>query len=604
MHHTAPWRYSLHAGFAALTFSLLSACGGGETPPPAADLSRQMARGSPPGTPLAPLAPLAVTGSVPGDGGNNASRDLQPAFTFSSLLRASSVNPDNFALLGSGGPATPASIEVIDRMARLRPTARLLPQTRYTVRAAPGIQDRAGQTLAEPVQRSFTTADAIWKALTPVPDFGFIPKSKPAVAIDHKGNAWVAWASGRPGNSALYVNQFDAAQGSWGLPAYMGAGKFCDADEPQVAVDRSGNVVLAWRKQCGNERYQVWATRRSALTGTWEIGRALSNDEGTSNNHHNAMPRLAVRAGGEVAVAWRRTSVDSPGMTGVYLAAGSAAGGGWTAPVRIDNPDSTLDDGVASLAIALAPEPGRRLAVVWATEATSPDPRSVWASVLPSHAAWPWAAPTRLSGTESHQALDAGITMNGAGEVYAMWRDQGPSVPGAAYNRLWYARHDGNGWQGPRLITGADGQATGAHIAGSATPGQATTWVTWFDQQRRVMAAQLRANGPDTPRLIGNSPEPLDGNQFSRHVVDPAGNVLVAWTTGSGTAASVMAARYVARLDAWQAVRQLDQRPLAFPYTVALSVSATGDAVAAWQGVVRDAWGVPIQAPLFTRGFD
>lgn len=602
MHHHAIGRFQPRAGIAAITFSLLCACGGsGETPPPAADTSRQTASQSSPGL---PLAPLTVTGSVPGDSGNNASRDLQPAFIFSSLLRAASLSPDNFALFGADGPATPASIEVIDRVARLRPTARLLPQTRYTVRAEPGIQDQSGQSLVEPVQRSFTTADASWQALAPVPDGGFIARSQPAVAIDAKGNAWVAWAAGWPGNTSLYVSRFDALQGSWGQPMWMAGGKLCDVDEPQVAVDGSGNVVLVWRMRLSSKPNQVWVKRRSALTGTWDNGRILSNDEGSSNNHHDAMPRLAVRASGEVAVAWRRTSTEAVGMTGVYLAAGSATGGAWTAPTRIDNPDSTLDDGVASLVVALAPEPGRRLAVVWATEATSSNPMTVWASVFQSHAAWPWTPPNRLSSTETHQALDADITVDGAGAVYATWRDQGPSVPGAAYNRLWYARHDGSGWQGPRLITGANDQATGAHIASSSNPGQDATWVTWFDQGRRVMATRLRAGGPDTPRLIGNSPDPLNANQFSRHVVDPAGNVLAAWTTGSGTNASVMAARYVAGLGAWQTVRQLDQRTLDFPYTVALSISATGDAVAAWHGLVRDAWGVTVQTPLFARHFD
>jgi len=594
------------AGIAAVSFSLLAACGGGagESPPTTEQLSRQFASHA---APAAALAPLTVTGSVPGDGGNNAARTLQPAFTFSALLNAASLNADNFKLraASAGDLPTPASIQVIDRVARLQPEARLLPQTQYTVRAEPGIQDQTGQTLAEPVQRSFTTADASWKNLLPMPGPSVITGARPAVAIDGKGNAWAAWSSEVVGNDKLYVNHFDAARGTWSEPLWLGGGRLCEIGEPQLAVDGPGNAVLVWRMRCGSGGsgfHKIMTTRYSALTGTWGDTHVVSHDEGSSNQHHNAMPRLAVRAGGEVAVAWRRAGSGTAGGIGVYVAASSAQGGGWTWPIRIDDPATTIDDGVTSLAVALAPEPGRRMAVAWVSD--RPGGKALWASVFQSHVAWPLVLPTRVSDTGADPALDAGVSIDGAGDAYAIWRRQGPAIPGDAYNSLWYARHDGNAWQAQRLIGGANDQAFGAHIAGNTNLGQPATWVTWFDQGRRVMATPLRAAGPDAPRLIGTSPDPLNANQASRHVVDAAGNVLVAWTTGLGVDARVMAARYVARLGTWQAVRQLDQRTLQAPYTVALAIGDAGDAVTAWQGLERDVWGVPVRSPLFVRRFD
>lgn len=584
---------TLRRGSALLSLAAVAACGGGSTPAPARDeadttprSAHAQAQGA--GQGAAPAAALTVTSSVPGDGGNTQPRNRQPSFTFSSVLNAASVNAGNFAL-AAGALPEPSAIRVVDRVARLEPAARLLPQTTYTVRATPGIQDTFGQTLAEPVQRSFVTADASWKETLQLPFTGVPTGPEIAVAMDPKGNAWGAWTT----EGSIFVNRYDVNTGAWNTSVIGGNSAFT-IDGPQLAADGAGNAVVVWAQRY---RYHaVYASRYTAATGTWETPRLVSSD---SSNTHNSMARVVMRADGVITLAWRRAGA------GVFVStAGIDTQYGWSTPIRIDDPDTTTDNEVATLAVAVSPTPGGRAAIAWSTGHLFQN-AEVWVSEFGGSAPWPFARPRRLSVAGSVNDRDVGVSVDIAGHVHVLWRhDETPS--GGVGSMLQFAHFDGTRWSAPQLISSTLASFGGAAIATQTELGQQpATWVSWFGAGPRVMATRLRGTSVDTPQVVGVPPAAsLNSNQRTALVVDRAGNVVVSWTSGTTSAEGrVMAARRVARLGAWQAVRTLEQMPIDFPFTPVLAANASGDVLVAWKAYFAEP-AQPTTMPVYTKRFD
>jgi Bacterial Ig-like domain len=541
-------------------------------------------------------APLTVTGSIPGDGGNNVARTIQPAFAFSAPLNAASVTVSNFQvrITPEGFSSVGSARQVEGRLARLVPVAKLLPQTQFTVRARPGIMGIGGERLESLVQRSFTTSDASWKDSLPLPGAEGLTGTEPALVMDAQGGALAAWDAEGTGRGTLYVSRYDPASQTWGAPLML-FDRAGSLGQQKIAMDYVGNAVLVWSYAPPSGYSGIWVTRYSPITGVWEAPKLLSID--TPLNYHDTMPALAVRANGDVAVAWRR------GGSGVYMAASSTfPQERWSVNWRVDDPGANSYD-AQSIGIAMTKQWGGPTAIVWAAQKADLSPDGVWVRVLPSHRPGSLTGPHLLSRDPGDNEMDARVAVGEWDDFYVLWRAQG--VGGSfGTGSQWYSRYDGQVWQTKRLASGAQDRTWGASLASNAESLVPATWATWMGTANRVMAARLTRDGPGPVQVVGQSPTTLNLNQSSRHVVDRAGNVLVAWTTGSGADARVMASRYVARLDAWQTVRQLDQGRLAFPYTVSLAINPSGDATAVWNGLVLDTLGQPLQTPMLARRFD
>ncbi len=592
---------------AASSWLTLAACGvGTEDTMPAVEAAPGAAKAAAPadGSASAPAA-LTVTSSVPGDGGNNQPRTRQPSFTFSSLLNAASLNGGNFSLR-AGGATVPAAIRVIDRVARLEPEAKLLPQTQFTVRATPGILDTFGQTLAEPVQRGFVTADAIWKDATTLPFANSDTGTRPLVAVDARGNAVVVWNLGPQDTQdgpALFAHVYDAASGTWGLPRLMMPPRTYHSPaihEPQLAMDAAGHAVLAFEYQEAGKT-SIWASRYSADLRGWESPQQISVQNGSTLRA--TAPRLVVRPDGEAIVAWHE-EIRTPGRSFVHIATSrnTTTSGLWSAPrwsVRLDAPFNSQ----RGLALAATPQAGGPLTLVWSDPPTAPG-AEIWAAVGISDGTFGPAQ--QISAPGGNAELDPQVVIDSAGQAQVVWQRQGIAGSAEAQPSLWHARFDGTLWQAPRRISPEGERSEGASLATRMQPGQpgpAITWVSWLANGYRVKAARLLPDAAVTPQLIGVSPTPFAAGQRSTAGVDPAGNVLVLWATGSGANTSVMVARQVSRLGAWQSVRTLDSATLAAPFTPSLAINASGDALALWQHERLDAHG-RLDKPIVMRRFD
>ena len=144
---------------------------------------------------------------------------------------------------------------------------------------------------------------------------------EPQVAIDRHNNAVVAWTSlfeERPKVRAATMT----ATGGWQSPTELTAGRA--GGTPHVAMDGEGNAFAVWKSLDGSS--VVRSSVRPAGTATWQTPVRLSAPGADAS-----APQVAVDAKGAAIAIWDR---DNNSITRVQ-AARRPAGGTWQAPVNL-----------------------------------------------------------------------------------------------------------------------------------------------------------------------------------------------------------------------------------------------------------------------------
>ncbi|GIV95550.1 MAG: hypothetical protein KatS3mg057_0207 [Herpetosiphonaceae bacterium] len=140
-----------------------------------------------------------------------------------------------------------------------------------------------------------------------------LPAIGPNIAVDRSGTLHLAWIDLRGGTPyrVYYSRSFDGGD-TWEEPRPVSSlSETLDAAVPSISVDTSGRVHLAWH--VGNPDQdstiaQVYYTRSTDGGDTFEEPRRLNTDL----SHHAAWPRFSVEgtSGDVVAIAWRDNRRD------------------------------------------------------------------------------------------------------------------------------------------------------------------------------------------------------------------------------------------------------------------------------------------------------
>lgn len=124
----------------------------------------------------------------------------------------------------------------------------------------------------------------------------------PEVSMDDKGNAMVVWVqhrcdtSRRCDDSHVWAIRLDSTTG-WGKATRIAA----DAWDPQIAMDRLGNViVIGTRRGWLMKRSTIWVRRYHVGVGWEEPMRVETN---LANAGH---PKIAINARGQAVVSWEQ----------------------------------------------------------------------------------------------------------------------------------------------------------------------------------------------------------------------------------------------------------------------------------------------------------
>ena len=80
----------------------------------------------------------------------------------------------------------------------------------------------------------------------------------PQVAFDASGNAVVVWQQSDGTRYNIWSNRYTASTGLWGTAALIETDNAGDANNPQVAIDASGNALAVWSQSDGT-RYNIWS---------------------------------------------------------------------------------------------------------------------------------------------------------------------------------------------------------------------------------------------------------------------------------------------------------------------------------------------------------
>lgn len=99
-------------------------------------------------------------------------------------------------------------------------------------------------------------AESGWQGVTIAGDYSSGSIGYPRVAISDCGNAIAVWSHNDGNGTGICSNRYDAETG-WGTGAFIGNGVSLNAGDPQVAIDDSGNAMVAWWQYDGTPS-EIW----------------------------------------------------------------------------------------------------------------------------------------------------------------------------------------------------------------------------------------------------------------------------------------------------------------------------------------------------------
>ena len=121
--------------------------------------------------------------------------------------------------------------------------------------------------------------------------------SAPQIAMDASGNAVAVWPQDDGTWYSIYANRYTVGTG-WGTAVLIETDNAGDANDPQIAMDASGNALAVWDQYDGT-RYNILANRYQVGTG-WGTAVLLETD----NAGHAFSPQIAMNASGNAVAVW------------------------------------------------------------------------------------------------------------------------------------------------------------------------------------------------------------------------------------------------------------------------------------------------------------
>ena len=151
------------------------------------------------------------------------------------------------------------------------------------------------------IQSASRTANGAWGAITTISDPGQ-SASNPDVAIDNTGNALVAWTR-TDGTNIRIQTSFKPLAGAFAAPVTISDPGF-DATKPAIDFDNSGKALITWQRFDGT-KLRVQATTRSAGAGGTFANENTLSDGGQDAFNPQADAGPNVDANG--VIVWTRS---------------------------------------------------------------------------------------------------------------------------------------------------------------------------------------------------------------------------------------------------------------------------------------------------------
>lgn len=378
----------------------------------------------------------------------------------------------------------------------------------------------------------------------------------PHVVLDSEGNATAVWDRWN-GVDTVVESAYRPAGEAWEAPVDLSEPELegevvpgsHDAQSPQIAVDRNGNVTVLWERYAGTKIVLQSVDRPAG--GGW----TAPADIGEVNLGAAPEPWIAVDWEGNATAVWKQGEV--------IQSAFRPFAHDWEAPIAISGAESFVPQ-------AAMDARGDTTAVWMHFDGTH---YVVESAYRPE--AGEWEAPTLVSqegeeGGNPHVALDA------KGDSLVVWRgeDEGEEFVRAAYRPL------GGSWGAADDVSNAGEQVQELRDAVDPAGNAIVVWAGDSGEvggHKLVRAAFKPAAGAwETPTELSAE----GGNAFPSDVVfDTSGNAAVVWERSSGSSNIVQAA-YRPAGEAWEPAVDLSEEGVRGMDAVVV-LDAPGDATAA-----------------------
>lgn len=375
------------------------------------------------------------------------------------------------------------------------------------------------------VEESFRAAGGSWSPAAALSEPGLFGYERIKLAFDARGDAFAvfgvytyAGTSAVPPEGEAVQVAFKPAGGSWKKAVTISQG--CELrgwwTEPNLAVNREGDAVAAWRCHSGGSERVALQSAYMPAGGSWQKPITLAERPYEFGEMTYSSPEVGIDAHGNVTAAW---SQQWPASSEALWTAYRPAGGSWEAPVVV----SSGETGGPSLAVAGAGE---------ATLAFRPENEGkvLTISKVPGGT---WQPPVVLNPSDE-EVPELGA--DEAGDLVAVWTST-PVLRGDF-------RPAGGSWQAPVVV--AEGQPEQQSLA--VTPGgKAMVVFRPLVPSTHIAAAVRPIAGPwQAPVELGGAGE--WGVSDPKAAVDARGDGVAVWneSTGIETPSIVQAAGYEA----------------------------------------------------------
>ncbi len=306
------------------------------------------------------------------------------------------------------------------------------------------------------------------------PGGGAVP-SLPAVAIDRRGNALVAWLQGSAIRPRVVVAS--GRNGKFDEPIALSPPKQPSVG-PQLAVDRDGRAIAAWSTDTGDVTRIQAAFRRPNAT---EFGPART----LSGRRANAFaPQVGTSRAGDAVVAWLSASVESGATTAI--AARSGTRGRFGRGQRIS--PSGLDADNVRVAVS-----ARGKAIATWTQSSAAE-SNIGTAYAPRDR--PFRDPRTIRPDDPRRVTGlASVAITRSGRATIAWIESPPPPQGGRAS-VRTAQTDRSGhYRGAQVLDEADAFLGGTDVAVAAGAGNAVTAWDDSDVSSSSVQAALRLPG-------------------------------------------------------------------------------------------------------------
>ncbi|MDG5499607.1 Ig-like domain-containing protein [Marinobacter sp. BGYM27] len=146
----------------------------------------------------------------------------------------------------------------------------------------------------------YSAAKEMWSGEILLDEADFFADN-PDVAIDPSGNALVVWfQANAPTVVSVFAKRYTIADDSWSGAVEIETSSV-DAFLPQVAMDANGNALAVWSEEDGSGNTTIHANRYASASASWGSDILIQSDSESGEN-----PRLAVGANGEAMAVWQQ----------------------------------------------------------------------------------------------------------------------------------------------------------------------------------------------------------------------------------------------------------------------------------------------------------